>query len=217
MSIAIRTGSNGAGPWTRARAAWRRAGVRGLWFGACADLAYRRLLLLERPLDAPPPVLEVPPLEIVRLDDEPDYRSFRPETPDGEFRARRAAGGVCFAALVEGRVVGATWARVGGGPAPYLGRELRFTDGDVYLFDTLIVPELRGRRIAPAIALAQIAFYRAAGFRRLVCTVLPENATSLRARRRTGFVVYGVAGSVALGPLCFPFERHFADRREPFR
>ncbi len=114
-------------------------------------------------------------------------------------------------------MVGATWARPGGGPAPYLGRELRFADDDVYLFDTLIVPELRGRRLAPAIALAQLAFYREAGFRRLVCTVLPENATSLRARRRTGFLVYGVTGYVALGPLCFPFERRFAERREPVR
>jgi len=201
----------------RARAAWQRAGLRGLFFGACAVTCYRRLLLLDRPLASPPARIEAPRgVEVLVLgtSDAAAYAGFREEQGAGEFLRRVAAGATCFVAVHGGRVVGTTWARPGGGPAAYLGREIRLGEGDVYLFDTFVLPEWRGRRVAPAIAAAQIAFYRPKGVRRLVSTVLPENGTSLRARARTGFAVYGVTGYVGVGSWRWHFERRFRARME---
>lgn len=204
-----RAAASGLG--ARVRTAYAGGGVRALWFGALGVAFYRRLLVLERRLDAAAPD---PPgdaaLRVVLLDDAHAYRTLRPDQPLEEFTRRRAAGGLCFAALLDDRVVGATWARPGGGWCAYLERAVRLRDDEVYLFDTMVTPALRGRRIAPGIALAQIRAFRARGLRRIVATVLPENRASLRARARSGFVVCGDIGWVGVGRRRRNFARGLA-------
>jgi len=196
---------------SRVRASYADAGFRGVWFGALGATCYRRLLVLERRLGAVPPgPADEIAVRIVELDDAHAYRALRPELPADEFVRRRASGAVCFAALAEGRVVGATWAQVGGGWCAYLERAIALRDDEAYLFDTLVDPSLRGRRIAPAIARAQMRALAGRGVGRLVATVLPENRASLRARARSGFVVCGRVGWFGIGRHRHHFARGLA-------
>lgn len=189
-----------------ARRAFASGGLRGVWLGVLGTAVYRRLLVLERRLEQPPPdVGDGPALRVIVLEDEVAYRALRPDQNPEQFARRRAEGAVCFAAVAGDRVVGATWARPGGGWCDYLERPVQLPDDEVYLFDTMVAPAWRGRRVAACIASDQIRWYGERGMSRLVAVVLPENAASRRARARTGFVVCGRIGWVGLGHR----RRHF--------
>lgn len=184
----------------RLAAAFTAGGVRGVWFGALGATCHRRLLVFERRLDSPAsPACTPRSARIALLDDARSYRLLRPDQPAALFDARRAAGASCFAAMVGECVVGATWARAGGARCEYLECDVRLRDDEVYLFDTMVDPAWRGRRIAPAIAIEQIRAFRAMGLARIVAAVLPENRASRRARARSGFVESGRIGWVGIG------------------
>jgi ribosomal protein S18 acetylase RimI-like enzyme len=201
------------GVGVRARRAFAGAGMKGVWYGALGTGLYRRLLVLERLLEAPAAdVAAADRLRVVELDDARAYRLLRPDQPLEEFTRRRASGAICFAAILGDRVAGATWARRGGGRCEYLEREVLLGQDDVYLFDTMVHPAQRGRRIAPRIAAEQIRVFRERGLARIVATVLPENRASLRARSRNGFLVCGQIGWVGLGCRRRHFARGFAPR-----
>lgn len=174
--------------------------MRAVWFGILGATVYRRLLVLERRLDTPAPDVGAShTLRVILLDDEQRYHELRPDQPRGELAQRRASGALCFAAVENERVLGATWARSGGGPCAYLDLDVQVAPDEIYLFDTFVLPSQRGRRVAPAIAAAQIDYFRTHGARRIISTVLPENAASLRARARSGYVVCGWTGWIRLG------------------
>jgi len=182
------------------RRAFASGGLRGVWLGVLSTGVYRRLLVLERRLEQPPPDFgDEPPVRVILLEDEVAYRALRPDQKPDLFARRRAAGAVCFAAAAGDRVVGATWAAPGGGWCDYLEYRVQLPDDEVYLFDTMVAPGWRGRRVAARIASAQIRCYGERGMSRLVAMVLPENVASRRARARSGFVVCGRIGWVGLG------------------
>jgi len=197
----------------RARRALREGGTRALVFGALAETVYRRLLVLERRLLAPAPAIDADGVDVVLLQDADAYRRLRPDTPPQELARRWSAGDLCFAALRDDAVIGATWARMGSSRIAYLDLVLSLDDDEVYLSDSYVLPAMRGRRVAPAIAAAQIRHYRERGARRMIATVLPENRASLRARSRTGYEACGVVGWFALAGRRWPFRREFASPR----
>lgn len=193
----------------RTRRAFRSGGTRAVWFGALGATVYRRLLVLDRTLDgralaSPDAGVRV---DLLGAGDAGAYRELRPDQSHLDFSSRIASGELCFAAFAGARVVGATWARRGGGRCDYLDRELELPDDDVYLSDTYVAPAWRGRGIAPAIAAAQIAYFEERGARRAIAAVLPENRASLRSRAKSGFTVVGAIGWVGVGDLRWQFER----------
>src|SRR5512134_537477 len=98
----------------RAIGALRRDGLRVFWVRLMAGLGvYRRIVLLERALDAPlPEPAPALPLEIRLLDESEvnDYLELRPDVDRFAVVTRLRAGQMCFVARHEGRVVSACWA-----------------------------------------------------------------------------------------------------------
>ena len=187
----------------RSAVALRTQGVRGFLIKALGETVYRRLLVFERRLDGPlPPASVRIPVTFHRLTESEalEYAEFRADTPAAEIRARLARGMECFIARYEGRIVCATWAMRGRGWDAYLGRDLPLGPADVYLSDTFTEPALRGCGLSPAVAAAIMRHFQDEGCRRMILTVLPENAASLRARAKGGFVLRGTLRTIRLGP-----------------
>ena len=98
----------------RALLTLRDEGLRSFWFKLLGECGYRRLLLLERPLDQPiadyTPDL---PVDVTMLaqDEVDDYLVFRPGTTRREIVGRLRSGGMCFVARHQGRIAIAAGAR----------------------------------------------------------------------------------------------------------
>ncbi len=192
----------------RAREVLRQEGVRSLWFKLLGETLYRRLLLLERPLQDPiPTVTARVPVEISLLQKSEiaEYVEFRVEADESEIQSELEAGYWCFVARSQGRMVATSWAAPNYAWLDYLSRELRLAPDEVYAYDSFTQPAFRGQNLGPALTAEKLRYFRAAGYRRMVCTISPENRASLRADAKTGYRPYGLIGYVKIGP----WKRHF--------
>ncbi len=201
-------------PWTPARIAsrsleiLREEGVRGFWFKLLAELGYRRLLLLQRPLAEPIPELEASlPLQfdLLEPDDIDAYLSLHDDDPRTQIEGRFRLGEVCFIARHEGRIVCGNWAAFGSHYISYIQYDLPIGPDDVYLYDSYTDPDFRGRGIAPALAVYILRYYRDTGVRLAVTAITPENLSNRRARAKSGYRELGLMGYLGLGP----WRRHF--------
>jgi hypothetical protein len=123
----------------RALEVLRDEGIRSLAFEVLGETVYRRLALLERALDEPPPVHDLRSrIDLGLVGDASEYVGFRTDAAPRDVAARLDGGALCFVARAGGRIVGATWASVGGGRIPYLGCDLALADDEVYLSDTWV-------------------------------------------------------------------------------
>src|SRR2546423_935629 len=92
----------------RAREVLRQEGVRSLWFKLLGETVYRRLLLLERPLQEPIPEVkarisvEVSLLQKIQI---AEYLEFRAEAKESEVRSQLETGDWCFVARHQGQIV----------------------------------------------------------------------------------------------------------------
>jgi GNAT superfamily N-acetyltransferase len=114
-----------------------------------------------------------------------DCLALRPDAAPELLLQRLQAGNLCFAARHAGRVVSVTW--VATGRAHLSTCELPLEDCEVLLFDSFTDPALRGRHVQTALLPALLEHYRAAGYRRAVVLIVPENRSSVRSRERSGF------------------------------
>jgi ribosomal protein S18 acetylase RimI-like enzyme len=173
----------------RAGLTLRNEGLTSFWFKALAMLGYRRLLVFERMLNVPlPDIASRLPLTITSLGPEEisDYTDFRGVDAAPTAAARAAAGDVCFVASFEKRIVASGWATTTAPWLDYLEAPLAFHPGDVYLYDLYTLPEYRGRGIGLAFWAAQLRHFQAAGCRRVLSTIEPENLRSVRIAAKTG-------------------------------
>jgi RimJ/RimL family protein N-acetyltransferase len=192
----------------RAKEVLREEGVRSLWFKLLGETVYRRLLLLERPLqDAIPAVTARVPVEmsLLQKSEIAEYREFRAETDVSEVQSQLDAGHWCFVARHQGRIVCARWATAERVWIDYLSCELRLAVGEVYIYDAFTRSDFRGQAVSPATSAEMLRYFRTAGYRRMVTTILPENQPNLRAVAKTGYRPYGLIGYVKIGP----WKRHF--------
>lgn len=192
----------------RAGEVLRQEGLRSLWFKILGDTVYRRLLLLERPLHEP--IGEVTagiPVEISLLQKSEitEYVEFRQEVKDTKVEAQLEAGDWCFVVRHQGQMICARWATVQRVWSDYLSCELRLAEGEVYSYDLFTKPEFRGHAVSPAASAEMLRYFCAAGYRRMVVTISPENRPSLRSVTKTGYRPYGVMGYVKIGP----WKRYF--------
>src|SRR2546425_291701 len=121
----------------------RVEGVRSFWFKVLGQIVYRRLVVMERPLDeAIVPVTARAPVVIGLLTDADvdEYTTFRPDTDPAEIRRRLVAGHRCFVVRHEGRIVHAGWAARREAWIDYLRCEFPLEPGDVYQFDSYTAP-----------------------------------------------------------------------------
>jgi len=192
----------------RAGEVLRQEGVRSLWFKILGDTVYRRLLLVERPLQGPIPAVTARiPVEISLLQETQvaEYLAFRPEADEAEVRCQLDAGDWCFVARHHGQIVAARWATANRIWIDYLSCEFQLAAAEIYSYDLFTQPEFRGHAVAPVISAEMLRYFRTAGYRRLVAAISPENDPSLRAVAKTGYRPYGLIGYVKIGP----WKRHF--------
>jgi hypothetical protein len=187
----------------------RREGLRSLWFKILGATVYRRLLLVERPLCEP--VAEVRagvPVEVSVLDrsEIAEYRAFRPDTEEAEVRSRLDGGQRCFVARHAGQIVSARWAAVDRVWIDYLSCELPLAPDEGYPYDLFTAPGFRGQAVSPATSTRMLRDFQRAGYRRMLGTVLPGNAASLRASAKTGYRPCGRIGYVGIGPWRWRFR-----------
>ena len=188
----------------------RQEGWRSLLFMVLADLGYRRLLLLERVLSEERPFLYAQaPLEFSQLewDELDEYVAFHDEDPRSQLEGRLARGEECFIARSGGRIVCANWAVYDEHTVRFLRYPLRIGPGEVYVYDSYTLPAFRGSGAAPALAAHLIERFLGAGLERALTLVLPENATNLRVRAKTGYRVCGRIACLKLGPRIWHFHR----------
>jgi SAM-dependent methyltransferase/GNAT superfamily N-acetyltransferase len=202
--------------WTGQRALRRAAevlredGFKSLFFKVLGEAVYRRVVLFERPLDEP--MIEVTSrlpvtIELLRESQVHEYCGFRPEAVPAEIQRRLAEGQQCFVVRHEGRLVHASWAAFQRARIDYLAREIRLAPDEVYDYESYTLPEFRGQNLSPARLAWMIRTFRAAGYRRLLLVVVPENKPAFRAGQKTGFHPIGWMGYVRIGPWRHDFCR----------
>lgn len=178
-------------------------------FRALATLRlYRRLFLLERPLDEPLPDFPLPPgVAIERLgpDDLDAYAAFRPEQGRAACERRLAAGHWCYATRRAGGIVGAVWLAAGWGSIDYLGCRIRLGTDEVYTYDLYTAPAARGLGLTRASRVPHLRLLRALGYRRVLGSVSPDNDAAWALQAAVGFRRIGRMGYVGIGP----WRRHF--------
>ena len=195
----------------RCKQVLREEGVRSLFLRILQEIgALRRLVLIEVPLEDPPPssnsssLLEARSLQETDLD---AYVAFRPDVDVSEIRGRLAAGHRCFAAWYAGRLVSAVWVARQRAWIDYLAHEIGLAPDEAYAYDSFTVPDMRGMEIASARSGAMRRGLREAGVRRLLGAILPENQWAKRRARKRGHRRIGVIGYWKVGPWRRDFIR----------
>ncbi len=187
----------------RALLTLRVEGPRSFWFKLLGECGYRRLLLIERPLDQPiadyTPRLPVD-VAMMAPSEVDDYLVFRPRNTRREIADRLRSGQLCFVARHQGRIVAAAWVSFQPAWVPFLGCWVDVAPDEAHIYDKFTLPDYRGYGIANAVRTHHMKHLQRAGFRRATGAVLPENVSSLRDDTRGGFGVYGVLGRIKLGP-----------------
>lgn len=189
---------------TRARRAVVRVGLRVLG----ATRLYRRLMLLDRPLDEPIVGLGLPPGVTVRqldLKDVPAYCAFRPDADPSAIRRRLLVGEWAFAAWREGTILTAGWTSPGRATIEYLDRTMALAPHEGYSYDLYTATSFRGHGLASAARIPALRHARDQGCRRLLSSLLPENGPGWRTPATIGFRHIGWIGYVGAGPL----RQHF--------
>jgi hypothetical protein len=156
---------------------------------------YRRMLLFAYRLEG----REIPSrggpagCEFARLReaDVPHYLALRPDQSEAEIRWRISAGHACYVAWHEGSIIDAGWSASGRVHVPYLGRDVRFSEGDVYNYDAYTAAGARGRGLYMAHNAFVARCHQQEGFARSVALVAAENDAVVKMLSRSGLVVEG--------------------------
>ena len=189
------------------------ARARRFWFQVLGRTVYRRVVVLERPLDQPirPVTARLPVAVGLLTESELDqYVTFRPGADPAKVRRRLRAGHQCFVARHRGAIVHAGWAAPRNAWVEYLGCEFPLEPGDVYQFGSYTAPAFRGLDLAAARVTWMAEFLREAGARRLLAVVWPENTQAFRPLEKAGYRVVGIMGSVGVGA----WRHHFSRRTD---
>jgi L-amino acid N-acyltransferase YncA len=207
-----------AGPLRRALRALRDDGLASLRSRLLARLGYRRLIVFERPLDAPISVAAVEAAAgatfatgLLAADELRDYAAFRGLADVAEQASRLAAGHLCFVVRERARIVAAGWATTAAPFSPYLDAPIAAPPGAVYLYDYYTSPDHRGRGLGALVKTAQMTHYRAAGRRLAVSAIVPENRHSIRMAMATGSRPVALQRSVRIGRWRRDFRRPWRD------
>jgi L-amino acid N-acyltransferase YncA len=201
------------GPWRRELGRPRRGyGLGGLAVRALGRTVYRRLLLTERPLDEPIPLLEATvPLEFAFLEpaEAGAYAAFRPDTPADEATRRLGRGERCWTARHDGRIVSARWVATEAAAIeiPYLGHRLELAPGQAYVYESFTAADQRGHGVSGAAGSRLARLLATEGYRTMLAAVWPDEQAILRANRKAGYRPIGTIHSVGAGRRRLTFRR----------
>jgi GNAT superfamily N-acetyltransferase len=188
----------------RIREAIRYDSVTGLLAKALGHVAYRRVVLVGRRLDVPPPDARSDLELAVRAltpEEVESYARFRADADGPTVLKRLAAGSLVYAAWHEGRIVSAAWVDRGTAQLDPIGVRLRLHPLDVYGRDSYTVPDLRGHNVATVRMVEALRALHADGYECFFGFVLPENRRAFGPPAKAGLDRLGSAGWFGLGPL----------------
>ena len=203
--------------WRQVTEILRQEGPKSLWFKVLSATVYRRVMLLERPLDEPE--AEITPrvpvdVSLLKETEIDEYMGLRPEADPAAVRRRFAGGQLCFAVRHRERLVSVAWVTTGRAWVDYLDREILLADDEVYPYESFTAPDMRGQNLASTRSTHMQRHFKDAGYRRVVVAVTPENTASLRHTVKVGYRPFGMMGYVKLGPWRHDF-RHVRPRALP--
>jgi GNAT superfamily N-acetyltransferase len=186
----------------RASQVLRDEGVKSLWFRILGETVYRRVILMERPLDEP--IAEVAGrlpvvIDLLKATEVDEYASFRLGADSLEVRHRLAAGQWAFVARHEGRIVHAGWTTTKRAWIDFLAREIALDPGEVYQYESFTAPAFRGQNLAAVRIIEMMHYFRKAGYRRMVAVVVPGNTPAFRPLEKAGYRPFGLMGYVQIG------------------
>ena len=163
-----------------------------------------RLVVLERRLTPPLPELESPPemeYSLLGPAQASEYAALVPKASPEQVRRRMSAGDLCFAVRHRGRLVGVSWASTGRVRMPYLRASLLLPPDEAVVDGAFVAPDMRGRHVASAAGAFRLNWLQAAGYRRVIAAILPENASAFGPPKKLGYRLIGIAYGVGLGGL----------------
>lgn len=195
--------------WKRAIGSLIHERPRTFFFKLAAELGYRRVVLLERPLrdpipDGPDDGAAFARLGLDRLD---EYVAYRNGPDRGAIAGLFEQGRECFVLERDGRILASCWAAIGPQWSEFLDRELPTGPGDVYMSDAWTDPAFRGHAYAHVLCLHQLRHFRDRGFRRALRSTVPENYSALRAHAKSGFRPVAILGTIRVGRWKRGFRR----------
>jgi len=207
----LRTRASGV-DWCVRRASelLRRAVVRqfsAVLRGLCVR---RQSVIMCRPADLPVPIVSAGlpvRIELLQEDQVDEYSSFYPWTAPADARQRLRQGQLCFVARHQGRLVAADWASTESTYSRDLHCIFPLQPGDVYTYEIYTLPEFRRQRIATVIKVEILRNFGAAGCRRFLNLISPDNHASLHTNEKLGYRRVGLMGYWGLGP----FRRHITE------
>src|SRR5690348_2897698 len=149
----------------------RHEGLRGLWVRGAARTIYRRVVVMEKRLDAPSAAvaLRVPArIGLLNADELEGYARFRADADPVVYKRRLERGEHCFVVWYQGQIAHSGWAATSEPWIDYLACEFPLEPGDVYQFDSYTDPALRRLGLATARVAWMAQYFRHAGFQRLL-------------------------------------------------
>lgn len=198
----------------RAIGSLRHEGLGTFAYKLASEAGFRRVLLLERPLEQPiaDPAAGLPvdfaPLGVREID---DYLALRPDADRTRIADHLASGWTCHVLRHEGRIVSACWRAEPPYWSSYLERMMPIAVGDAYLTDAWTDAGYRGHALAHVLCLHQLRDLREKGYRRALRGTVPENRSALRAHAKSGFRPIAMLGRIRIGPWCGHFRREWRE------
>ena len=171
---------------------------------------YRRVLLLERPLDQITPNIKptIPvKIDLLKETEIDEYLTLYTGPNPSPAPGRFSSGHLCFVARYDGQIISASWASTEKAWSHYLSSEILLKQDEVYVFDSFTKPDFRGLSISPAVREEMIRYFCSAGYRRMIIAVIPENRSNIRAVQKVGFSPFGIMGYIKVGPWRWNFHK----------
>ena len=188
------------------RRGWRvlcGEGPRSLWFKILGEICYRRVMVLDLPLDT---LRRYGKFGIsMRFDmlteqNVEDYRSLRPDADPDEVRRRLREGLFCGLGRHQGEVVYASWSASGRARIDYLDLETGLAPGVLYTYQGYVKPAFRHRGVGSEIVWQGGCLAQERGYSRIVIAVMPENVGAVRFHLKNGYRMAGWIQTFWLGP-----------------
>lgn len=177
--------------------------VKQIWFKILASTVYRRVLLLQRRLDGPIPMIfsridvTIDCLSITHM---AEYLQLQPDAQESEIHDRFGNGHTCFSARYEGRLIAVAWATPHRIHMSYVSLVTPLPVNSIYFYESFTETSCRGLSIQSALCTHMMRYFSAKGFQRVITGVVPENGPSRRKNEKCGFKPFQMIRCVMLGP-----------------
>ena len=180
----------------------RNEGPKSLWFKVLGEICYRRVVVLDLPLDTLRKFgrsdlsTQTDLLTDQNID---DYVSLRPDADPDDIRWRLRNGLSCRLGRYQEEVVHASWSVKHRARIDYLDLEIGLAPGVLYSYEAYVKPAFRRKGFGSQIAWQGTQHAQRAGYSRIVVVVMPENSGAVKYHLKNGYRVIGWIQSFRLG------------------